>query len=67
MTRADLIRQHYDASDRGDIDGMIAALGPDVRWTEAAGVTHVWYLADSRVIAFEQSPDTELVNRALRD
>lgn len=128
MTSADLVRAHYDALDRSDMDGMIAALAPDVRWTEAAGfpyagtyigpdavitnvferiqqdwdaysltldevvdggdtivgvgtysgihkrtgrffaarVAHVWHFAEGRVIAFEQFPDTELVNRATR-
>ncbi|MDR2320095.1 nuclear transport factor 2 family protein [Microbacterium sp. NPDC089698] len=37
MTNADIIRAHYDASDRGDVDGMLAPLRHDVRWTEAAG------------------------------
>lgn len=34
---AQTIRDHYAASDRGDLDGMLAPLAPDVRWTEAAG------------------------------
>jgi ketosteroid isomerase-like protein len=33
----DAVRSHYAASDRGDLDGMLAVLAPDVRWTEAAG------------------------------
>lgn len=37
MGNADIIRAHYAASDRGDIEGMLAPLAPDVRWTEAAG------------------------------
>ena len=37
MTNADIIRAHYAASDRGDLDGMLAPLAADVRWTEAAG------------------------------
>lgn len=37
MSNADIIRNHYDASDRGDLDGMLAPLAADVRWTEAAG------------------------------
>lgn len=37
MTNADIIRTHYDASDRGDLDGMLAPLAAGVRWTEAAG------------------------------
>ncbi|WES62691.1 nuclear transport factor 2 family protein [Microbacter sp. GSS18] len=37
MGNADIIRAHYAASDRGDIEGMLAPLASDVRWTEAAG------------------------------
>ncbi|MFD4960704.1 nuclear transport factor 2 family protein [Microbacterium sp. NPDC058389] len=37
MRNADVIRAHYAASDRGDIDGMIADFADDIRWTEAAG------------------------------
>ncbi|MFF1571933.1 nuclear transport factor 2 family protein [Leifsonia sp. NPDC058292] len=36
-TNHDIIRAHYDASDRGDLDGMLVPLAPDVRWTEMAG------------------------------
>lgn len=37
MTHADIVRDHYAASDRGDIEGMLAPLAADVSWTEAAG------------------------------
>ncbi|WP_410620937.1 nuclear transport factor 2 family protein [Amycolatopsis sp. cmx-8-4] len=37
MSHVDVIRAHYDASDRGDLPGMLAPLGPDTTWTEAAG------------------------------
>jgi len=37
MNNADIIRAHYEASDRGDLDGMLAPLAAEVRWTEAAG------------------------------
>uniref|UniRef100_UPI0030C86B0A nuclear transport factor 2 family protein n=1 Tax=Enterococcus faecium TaxID=1352 RepID=UPI0030C86B0A len=37
MGNADIIREHYAASDRGDLDGMLAPFAPDVQWTEAAG------------------------------
>lgn len=36
-TNVDTIAAHYAASDRGDLDGMLAPLSPDTRWTEAAG------------------------------
>lgn len=37
MSNVDVIRAHYDASDRGDLPGMLAPLGPGTTWTEAAG------------------------------
>ncbi len=52
MTHADIIRRHYDASDRGDIDGMIADLAPTVRWTEAAGFPYAGtYVGPDAVVA----------------
>lgn len=33
----EIIRQHYAASDRGDLDGMLADLATDAQWTEMAG------------------------------
>lgn len=33
----DVIRAHYDASDRGDLAGMIADIAPDCQWTEMDG------------------------------
>lgn len=33
----EIVQAHYAASDRGDIDGMLAPLASDVRWTEMAG------------------------------
>lgn len=37
ISNAEAIRAHYAASDRGDIEGMLAPFAPDIRWTEAAG------------------------------
>jgi ketosteroid isomerase-like protein len=37
LSNVDVIRAHYDASDRGDLPGMLAPLGPGTKWTEAAG------------------------------
>lgn len=31
------IQDHYAASDRGDIDEMVAPFAADIRWTEMAG------------------------------
>lgn len=36
-TPREVIQAHYDASAAGDLEGMLADLAPDVRWTEAAG------------------------------
>jgi ketosteroid isomerase-like protein len=32
-----IIEEHYAASARGDLDGMVAAFAPDIEWTEMAG------------------------------
>ena len=37
MTNADVIRAHYAASDRGDLDGMLEPLAADAAWTEMDG------------------------------
>jgi hypothetical protein len=40
-----IVAAHYAASDRRDLEGMVADLAPDVQWTEMAGFpcagTHV--------------------------
>jgi ketosteroid isomerase-like protein len=33
----EIIKAHYAASDRGDLDGMLEAFADDVSWTEMAG------------------------------
>lgn len=40
MTALDVVRSHYAASERGDLEGMLAPLSPDAKWTEAAGSTY---------------------------
>jgi len=37
VSNSDIIAAHYAASDRGDLAGMLAPLGPETTWTEAAG------------------------------
>lgn len=38
MRRAfDIVKAHYDANDRRDMDGMLADIAPDCRWTEMDG------------------------------
>lgn len=36
-TSIEIVRAHYEASAKGDVDAMMADLAPDVRWTEMAG------------------------------
>jgi len=33
----EIVKAHYAASDRGDLDGMIADFAPDCQWTEMDG------------------------------
>lgn len=40
MGSVEVVRAHYAASDRGDLDGMLAPLADDVEWTEAAGTAY---------------------------
>ncbi|MGK3948360.1 nuclear transport factor 2 family protein [Microbacterium sp. K2] len=52
MSNADIIAEHYAASDRGDLDGMLAPLADDVSWTEAAGFPYAGtYLGPDAVAA----------------
>ncbi|PPK65399.1 nuclear transport factor 2 family protein [Actinokineospora auranticolor] len=37
MSTVDVVAAHYAASDRGDLDGMLAPITPTTTWTEAAG------------------------------
>lgn len=36
-TPFDIVAAHYAASDRGDLDGMVAPFAADLEWTEMAG------------------------------
>jgi uncharacterized protein len=36
-TNATLVEDHYAASARGDLDGMVAPFAPQIEWTEMAG------------------------------
>jgi ketosteroid isomerase-like protein len=33
----EIVKAHYDANDRRDLDGMLADIAPDCQWTEMAG------------------------------
>lgn len=33
----DVVKSHYEANDRKDMDGMLAVLADDARWTEMEG------------------------------
>lgn len=37
MTAYDVVKAHYAANDRHDLDGMLAPLADNVRWTEMEG------------------------------
>ncbi|MFC6354721.1 nuclear transport factor 2 family protein [Luethyella okanaganae] len=37
MNNVQIVKDHYAASDRGDLQGMLAPFDPDIHWTEAAG------------------------------
>ncbi|GAA2966443.1 hypothetical protein LV75_000282 [Actinokineospora diospyrosa] len=37
MSTVDVVAAHYAASDRGDLDGMLAPITATTTWTEAAG------------------------------
>lgn len=37
QSNLEVIRAHYNASKRGDLEGMMAAITPETRWTEMAG------------------------------
>lgn len=45
MNNVDVVKQHYAASDRGDLEGMLGPLAADVVWTEAARtrVRETWF------------------------
>ena len=51
MSNADIIRAHYAASDRGDLEGMLAPLADDVRWTEAAGFPYAGTYVGPQAVA----------------
>lgn len=36
-TAFDIVKAHYDANDRRDMDGMLADIAADCRWTEMDG------------------------------
>ncbi len=36
-TAYEIVKAHYDANDRKDIEGMLADIAPDCRWTEMDG------------------------------
>lgn len=36
-TAYEVVKAHYDANDRKDLNGMVADIAPDARWTEMSG------------------------------
>ncbi|QAY58886.1 nuclear transport factor 2 family protein [Microbacterium protaetiae] len=51
MSNADIIRAHYAASDRGDLEGMLAPFAAEVRWTEAAGFPYAGTYVGPQAVA----------------
>lgn len=50
-TNLEIIKEHYAASDRGDIEGMMAVLAPDAEWTEMKGFPYAGtYIGPQEVI-----------------
>jgi len=74
----DVIRNLYRAFAVGDIPAVLAALSPDVRWTEAEGgpyggvsigqapFAHVWKLDGGKVASFHQHTDTAVHLRPMQ-
>ena len=40
MTAVDLVRRSYDAFARGDLDGVLADMHPEIEWHQAQGLPH---------------------------
>lgn len=57
MENTEIIAAHYAASARGDLEGMLAPLAPDVRWTEAEGSLYEGtYVGPDAVVANVLAP-----------
>jgi ketosteroid isomerase-like protein len=46
-----IIRNHYAASDRGDLKGMLSDLAPDAAWTEMAGFPYAGTYVGPQAVA----------------
>ena len=40
MTSVDLVRRSYDAFARGDLDGVLDGMHPEIEWHQAQGLPH---------------------------
>src|SRR5260221_13294103 len=40
MAAADIVRRSYDAFGRGDMDGVLGDMHPDIAWHQAQGLPH---------------------------
>jgi ketosteroid isomerase-like protein len=40
VTAVDLVRRSYDAFARGDLDGVLADMHPEIEWHQAQGLPH---------------------------
>jgi ketosteroid isomerase-like protein len=50
-TNLQIIQEHYAASDRGDLAGMLADLAPDAAWTEMAGFPYAGTYVGPQAVA----------------
>jgi hypothetical protein len=51
MTPLQIIRDHYAASARGDLDGMLAPFAPDIEWVEMAGFPYAGTYVGPQAVA----------------
>ncbi len=40
MSAVDLVKRSYDAFERGDLDGVLGDMDPEIEWQQAQGLPH---------------------------
>jgi uncharacterized protein len=60
-----IIKDHYAASARGDLEGMLAPLAEDAEWTEMAGFPYAGTYIGPAAVRFELFTDTHLFRQAM--
>jgi hypothetical protein len=43
MAAVDIVRRSYEAFERGDLDGVLADMHPEIEWHQAQGLPHGGY------------------------